>query len=389
MSGRMDDAPQIMTLAGKTLLFLVSEDWYFCSHRLALARAARKAGAKVAVACRVRDHAAMIETEGFTLYPLPFDRSRRNVLADITTLLKIRSLYASLKPDIVHQVAMKPVLYGSIAAWMTGTPAVINALGGLGYLFINHSLSVRMARGVLGILFRFLLNRQNSLLIVQNPDDAAVFEGRIGVTADRMTIIRGAGVNTTHFSPHPEPGSPPVIALCVSRMLWDKGIGELVDAARTLKEKGVPVRVQLAGPRDDNPASIPQETLDEWAREDVVDILGPRSDIADLYHSAHIAVLPSYREGLPKSLLEAAACGLPMVATDVPGCREVCRNGETGLSVPARSVDALADALEKLAINPALRSSFGTAARNAAETEFSDTKIHEQTLDAYQKLINR
>lgn len=385
----MDDTPQIMTLAGKTLLFLVSEDWYFCSHRLALARAAQKAGANVAVACRVRDHAAMIESEGFTLYPLPFDRSRRNVLADIATLLKVRSIYASVKPDIVHQVAMKPVLYGSIAAWLTGVPAVINALGGLGYLFINHSLSVRLARGVLGILFRILLNRQNSLLIVQNPDDAAVFEDKIGIATDRMTIIRGAGVDTTHFSPGSEPEPPPVVALCVSRMLWDKGIGELVDAARALKEKGVAVRVQLVGPRDDNPASIPQQTLDDWAHEDIVDVLGARSDIADLYRNAHIAVLPSYREGLPKSLLEAAACGLPMVATDVPGCREICRDGETGLSVPAQSVDALADALEKLAMDPTLRSSFGTAARKAAETEFSDTKIHEQTLDAYQKLINR
>ncbi|MEQ9491556.1 MAG: glycosyltransferase family 4 protein [Alphaproteobacteria bacterium] len=379
----MDNARHAMTLAGKTILFLVSEDWYFCSHRLRLARAAKQAGADVAVACRVRDHGAAIEAEGFHLYPLPFDRSRRNVFADLATLLKIRKLYTDLQPDIVHQVAMKPVLYGSIAAWLSGVPAVVNALGGLGYLFINRSLPVRVARAGLGLLFRVLLNRRNSLLIVQNPDDAALFENRIGIDASRIRIIRGAGVDTVRFAPGDEPVPPPVIALCVSRMLWDKGIGELVEAARLLKTKGVPLRVRLAGPRDDNPASIPQSTMDAWAAEDVVDILGPRTDIADLYRETHIAVLPSYREGLPKSLLEAAACGKPMVATDVPGCREVCRNGETGLSVPARAVEPLADALERLATDADLRKALGAAARRAAETEFAEDIIHDQTLRAY------
>lgn len=385
MSGRMDNDRHAMTLAGKTILFLVSEDWYFCSHRLRLARAAQQAGATISVACRVRDHADAIKAEGFTLHPLAFDRSSRNILADLSILLRIRALYAETRPDIVHHVAMKPVLYGSIAAWLTGVPVVVNALGGLGYLFINRSLPVRLARSVLGLLFRVLLNRRNSLVIVQNPDDAALFESRIGIDANRLRIIRGAGVDTKHFSRRDEPAAPPVIALCVSRMLWDKGIGELVEAARRLKGKGVPVRVRLAGPRDDNPASIPQATLDAWAAEDVVDILGPRTDIADLYHDAHIAVLPSYREGLPKSLLEAAACGRAMVSTDVPGCREVCRNGETGLLVPARSVKPLADALEKLTTDTELRNTFGAAARQAAETEFSEDLIHEQTLQTYRE----
>ena len=376
-----------MTLTGKTLLFLVSEDWYFCSHRLALARAAQQAGAKIAVACRVRDHAAVIEAEGFSLYPLPFDRSRRNVFADLSTLLKIRSLYDRVKPDIVHHVAMKPVLYGSIAAWLAGVPVIVNALGGMGYLFINRSTGVRIVRTMLGLLFRILLNRRNSSLILQNPDDLALFQDRIGIHPDRMTIIRGAGVDTEQFSPCAEPPSPPIIALCVSRMLWDKGIGELVEAAKILKEREAPVRVQLVGPRDDNPASIPQQTLDAWAKDGIVDVLGPRTDIADLYGKAHIAVLPSYREGLPKSLLEAAACGLPMVATDVPGCREVCRDGETGLLVPAQSVQPLADALEKLAAAPDLRKTYGKAARAAAESEFSETRIHEQTLAAYRSTM--
>lgn len=377
-----------MTLAGKTLLFLVSEDWYFCSHRLSLARAARDAGAEVAVACRVREHGEVIRAEGFSLHPLPFDRSRRNVFADIGTLLKIRSLYKSVRPDIVHHVAMKPVLYGSIAAWLTGVPAVVNALGGLGYLFINRSLPVRFARGILTTLFRVLMNRRNSMLIVQNPDDSGLFNGRIGVAPERITIIRGAGVDTRHFSPGEEPPSPPIIALCVSRMLWDKGIGELVDAARRLKEKGVPLQVRLVGPRDDNPASIPQETLDEWAREDVVDILGERKDIAGLYAQSHIAVLPSYREGLPKSLLEAAACGLPMVATDVPGCREVCRHEETGLLVPVKSVDPLAEALQLLARDGNLRNVYGSAAREAAETEFSEAIVHRKTLELYESMVS-
>lgn len=373
-------------LAGKTLLFLVSEDWYFCSHRLPIARAARDAGMKVTVACRVRDHGDAIRKEGFDLHPIRLNRSGRNPIADVATILALRKLYRSVRPDIVHQVAVKPVLYGSIAAWLAGVPHVVNAMAGLGFVFISNGLFASLIRPVLRPVFRVLLNRPCSRLILQNGDDRALFQTRIGVRPDRIAIIRGSGVDTEAFTPAPEPDGP-IVAACVSRMLWDKGIGELVEAARLLQRRGSGIVVRLVGPTDDNPASIPQSTLDAWRAEGVVEMTGPTTDVAGIYARSHIAVLPSYREGLPKSLLEAASCGLPMVATDVPGCREICRDGETGLSVPVRAAEPLAEALARLADDPDLRRRLGRAARRAAETEFAEPVITRQTLALYETML--
>lgn len=377
-----------MSLQGRKILFLVSEDWYFCSHRLPIARAARDAGAEVVVVARVRDHAAAIEAEGFRLVPTELSRSGRNPLHDLRTLAGLIRLYRRERPDIVHQVALKPALYGSIAAWLARVPATVNAFAGMGFLFISEGVFARTVRPILRLSFRILLNRRQSRVIVQNPDDRALFVDRIGVSADRVTIIRGSGVDTARYMPSPEPPGIPVAA-CVSRMLWDKGIGELVDAARLLKQRGVPIRIRLIGPGDDNPAAVPQSTLDDWAREGIVDIAGPSDDIAAEYGNAHIAVLPSYREGLPKALLEAAACGLPIVATDVPGCREVCRHEDTGLAVPVRTVEPLAEALQTLAENPGLREKYGAAARRLAEVAFAEAIVVRQTLALYEACIGK
>ena len=387
MSTDADNPP--IDLSGRKILFLVSEDWYFLSHRLPIARAARDAGAEVVVATRVRERGADIEAEGFRLVPIELARSGRNPLHDLRTLLSLIALYRRERPDVVHHVALKPALYGSIAAWWTALPVMVNAFAGMGFVFISNGLFARLLRPVIAGLFRFLLNRPASRVIVQNPDDRALFTDRIGVAPQRITIIRGSGVDIETFRPQANDPPDPPLAICVSRMLWDKGIGELVEAARLLKTRGVAIRIRLVGPGDDNPAAIPQATLDAWADEGVVEVAGPSRDIAGAYAAAHIAVLPSYREGLPKSLLEAAAAGLPMVATDVPGCREVCRDGETGLLVPLRSIEPLADALEKLAADPALRTRLGNAARHAAETEFAEAIVIAQTLALYQAQAGR
>lgn len=381
-----------MDLTGKHILYLVTEDWYFWSHRLPFARAARDAGARVSVATRLAEHRDRIEAEGFSTHAIPFDRSGLNPLRDVTTISAISNLYRRERPDLVHHVALKPALYGSIAAGRvrrggngdTG-PCVVNAMAGMGFLFISQRLSAKILRPVIRLAFRFLNNRPATRLIVQNDDDRALFE-TMGVKARRIEVIRGSGVDIDHFRPAPEKPDPPV-AVCVSRMLWDKGIAELVQAARLLKQRGVPVTVRLVGPTDANPASIPQVTLNDWAAEGAIDICGPRDDIAAINAASHIAVLPSYREGLPKSLLEAAASGLPIVATDVEGCREICRDGETGIRVPVRTVEPLADALERLARDPDLRRSLGAGARRAAETEFADTIVVSQTLALYDELL--
>lgn len=383
----MPEPTETQPLAGRTVLFLVTEAAYFLSHRLPLGRAARDRGARVVVACRLGPHRQTLEAEGFEAADIPFNRSGRNPLEDLRTLRAIIALYRRAEPDLVHHVAMKPVLYGSIAAWRCGVPAAVNALGGLGFLFISQGPGARALRAIISAAFGRLLNRYNSVLIVQNGDDRAVFEG-IGVRPGRIRVIRGAGVDTGQFRPSPEPDGPPV-ALCVSRLLRDKGIGELVAAARLLKAKRHPLKVRLVGGVDDNPASFSAAEVEGWAEQGVVECAGPRDDIAAEYAACHIAVLPSYREGLPKSLLEAAACGRPMVATDVPGCREVCRDGETGLLVPPRSVEPLAEALQRLADDAALRAEYGAAARKAAEREFAEEIVIESTMALYSEMLSR
>lgn len=377
-----------MSLKGRKIIYLVSEDWYFCSHRLPLGIAAREAGAEVIVATRVNDHRAQIEAAGLRIVPIEMQRSGTNPFTDLATIRQITDLYRREKPDLVHHVALKPILYGGHAAKRAGVPAIVNAVAGMGFMFISNSLFARTARPVIAWAQRALMNRANTRTILQNPDDVEMYTRQIGVSPDRLTIIPGAGVDIDQFTVVPEPFAVPT-AVCVSRMLRDKGIHELVAATRLLHAKGVELRVRLVGPTDDNPASIPRATLAEWNREGVVEVVGPSEDIAGEYARAHIAVLPSYREGLPKSLLEAAACGRPMVATDVPGCREVCIDGETGLRVPARTVEPLAAALERLTLDPGLRQRLGENARQRAETVFAEKIINAQTLALYEEMLDR
>ncbi len=377
-----------MTLAGQKILYLVSEDWYFCSHRLPIARAARDAGAEVVVATRVQDNRSIIEAEGFRLVQIELSRSGRNPFHDAATLNSLINLYRRERPDIVHHVALKPALYGSIASWLTGIPSMINAFAGMGFLFISEGLFARAVRPIVRVAFRFLLNRPTSRVIVQNPDDFALFTNTIGISPERITIIKGSGVDIEQYQPAPEPDGVPV-AVCVSRMLWDKGIGELVEAARELRDRGTAIRIRLVGPVDENPAAIPMETISSWSKEGIVDVAGSSDDVAGEYARAHIAVLPSYREGLPKSLLEAAAAGLPMVATNVAGCREICLHNETGLLVPLKSSEALADALQTLAEDSSLRARYGREARALTETAFSEPVIVSQTIALYESILSR
>ena len=373
-------------LAGRKVLMLVSEDWYLCSHRLPVGRALREAGADVVVVTRIRDHAEPIRAAGLRLRPTQLDRSGVNPLHDRETIGELLRIYREERPDIVHHVALKPTLYGAFCAARTGVPLVVNALGGLGFLFMARSLRARVLRRGVRFCLRLLLNRPNSRTILQNRDDIGLLVAKAGVRPDNIVLIRGSGVDVDRFRPSPPPDGVPV-AVCVSRMLHDKGIGELVAAARLLRKKGVPIRVRLVGATDDNPASIDERLLAEWKAEGAVEVAGHSTDIAGEYARAHIAVLPSYREGLPKSLLEAAAAGRPMVATDVPGCREICRDDETGLLVPARSVEPLAAALERLARDPDLRERLGRRAREVAVAEFAEEIVVRQTLDLYRSLL--
>lgn len=371
----------------RKLLFLQTEDSTFFSHRLPMARAALGAGFEVVVATRVVAHRERLEREGFRVAALPWRRNSVNPYFELRTLAAIIRLYAAERPDLVHQVTLKPILYGSLAAALCGVPAAVNALTGLGFVFISEGLVARFLRAWAGFALKLAFSKPGSIALFQNEDDRSLFVERGFVTRDRTALIRGSGVDVARFSPSPEPEGVPLVVL-PARMLWDKGVGEFVEAARILAVDGVRARFALIGEQDDeNPAAVPPSRLAQWKSSGVVEWWGLRDDMPEIYAQSHIVCLPSYREGLPKALMEAAACGRPVVGTDVPGCREVVRHESTGLLVPARDAAALAAALRRLLGDKTLRGRLGESGRRMAVADFAQEKIAEQTLAVYDRLM--
>lgn len=369
------------------LLFLVTEDWYFCSHRLPLACAARDAGFDVAVATRVTAHGERIRSAGLRLIPITLRRSSRNPWNELQAIREIAAIYRGEKPDIVHHVALKPVLYGSLAAKIAGVPHTVNALAGMGYVFTSQNASARLLRPWIILAFRFLL--RNSRVILQNPDDRDTLVSAGILNENQAVLIRGSGVDTDAFRYTPEPDTGTPLIVLPARMLWDKGVGEFIAAAEMLRKEGIVASFVLAGERDaDNPAAISLEQLQQWHATGTVTWLGKQEDMPALLALSHIVCLPSYREGLPKALLEAASSGRAIVATDVPGCREAVRHGENGLLVPPRDSTALANALRRLIEDAALRRRFGEYGRAMAEREFSIGQVSAETLALYRGLLS-
>lgn len=365
------------------LLFFVTEDWYFCSHRLVLAVAAREAGFDVTVVTRVREHGEIIRRAGLGLIPFEISRRGMNPLREWRALAHLFTIYRREKPDLIHHVAIKPVLYGTLAARLAGVPHIINAMAGMGWLFTSAKLTARLVKPLVRLTFRILL-RQSSV-IVQNPDDAALVAG-MGLRD--VHLIRGAGVDTQVFHPEPEPDGPLLLVL-PARLLWDKGVGEFVEAARQLKAWGIVARFALVGaPDSENPAAVPETQLTAWQDEGVVEWWGQRTDMPQIFAQAHIVCLPSfYGEGIPKSLLEAAACGRPIVTTDAPGCREIVQDGDNGLLVPLRDVPALTEALARLIAAPDMRRRMGERGRALALGGFSQERVIAETLAVYREAM--
>ncbi len=369
------------------LLFLVTEDWYFCSHRLPIAIEAKRRGFDVVVATNVNGYGDFIESQGITLIALNIDRGNLNPWKELAAIRQLIKVYKNEKPDIVHHVAMKPVLYGSFAAWVTNVPRVVNALAGMGYLFISQHLKTRVFRLGLIYVLSIIFRRNGSRLILQNEDDAGMLIRMNAVRPRDVVLIRGSGVDTEVFYPNAESCDIPVVML-VSRMLSDKGIMEFVEAARLLKAQNISARFVMVGDIDlHNPAAIDESLLAAWHNEGVIEWWGKRDDIPSVLQQAHVVCLPSYREGLPKVLLEAAACGRPIVTTDVPGCREVVKHGENGLLVPVRAITELANALKLLIERPALRQKMGARGRKIAVAEFAVEKVVAETIALYEELL--
>jgi glycosyltransferase involved in cell wall biosynthesis len=371
------------------ILYVLTEDRFFRSHFADRAAAAREAGYSVAVAARDTGERQAIEGAGFPFHPIPFLRGSLNPFAETGAVAALVRLYRSLRPALVHHVALKPVLYGTLAARAAPDAAIIHAPVGMGYIFTSDRFRARVLRGPVGWALRMAFHTPRSRTVLENADDLAALTASGALPKERAVLIRGAGVDVEAFRPSPEPEGPVTVSL-VSRMLWDKGVAEFVDAARRLRTNGSTARFRLVGgPDGENPASIPAAQLAAWHEAGLVEWLGHRADIAAQMAGSHVVCLPSYREGLPKVLLEAMAAGRPVVATNVPGCREAVEPGVNGILVPPRDGAALAEALATLIDSPELRSRMGAAGRRRAETEFASARIAAETLDLYAAMLGR
>lgn len=369
------------------LLLLITDDWYFRSHRLDLAREARDAGMEVFVATSAEDGGTWITREGFTYLPIPFVKGTQLPWGELMAVIKLAHLYRTVRPDIVHHVALKPILYGSWAARLAGVPAVVNAFGGLGFVFSAGGWRARLLRiGVRTALYS-ALSLPNSRVLFQNREDCRQLIRLKIVRSNQTIIVPGVGVDVSRFTPHPEmPGLPIVVLAC--RMLWDKGVGEFVQAARLLKHESVGARFVLVGRTDaGNPTHIPESQLRRWEKEDVVEWWGHRDDMPQILAGAHVVALPSYYEGCPKILLEACACAKPVVATAIPGCAQIVRDGENGFLIPPKDPEALAKIIRVLLENPVLRERLGASGRQIVEREFTAGRMAKQTLAVYHELL--
>lgn len=372
-------------MSQKKLLLLLSEDWFVCSHFLDRAIAAKAAGYDVVVVANENKHGDQIRNEGLRFIPLSYDRSGINLFKELHFLYKIFNLYKAEKPDIVHQISAKPIFYGSFISRLLKVPAVVNAPIGLGYVFSSNELKAKLLKPFIKLAYRLFLNRGNSKVIFENSDDLNYFVEMNALKSEDAILIKGAGVNMKQFTPAPKTGVPSV--MLIARMLRDKGIQEFIEAAKKVLTKNIQARFILVGGLDEaNPTSFTKEQLKEWSKVEGIEWLGKRNDVSELLKQTHIACLPSYREGLPKSLIEAAASGLPIVTTDTVGCREVVEDGVNGFLVPIKSVEPLAGALVKLIENEELRLKMGEKSRQRAEKEFANELVIEQTLKVYSSL---
>ncbi|MGN6185718.1 MAG: glycosyltransferase family 4 protein [Thermoanaerobaculia bacterium] len=374
-------------LTPKRILFVAAEAAFFVTHRLPLALAARANGYEVHVATPRGRLLEKILESGLPWHEVVVQR-KTNVMREARSVPNLVRLYRNLRPDLVHHIAIKAVLYGTIAARITRVPAVVNAVAGLGYAFDDRRTRSLLGRA-LSFSFSNALKHRRMRVIFQNVEDRDVFLKRGWITSEQAELIRGSGVDTTVFTPSSDPKSQPPLIVFASRLLASKGVGEFVEAARIVRAKGESARFAIVGePDPDNPETITREQLDAWAAEGFVETWGRRGDMHAVLHDATLFALPTYyREGVPKALIEAASAGVPAITTDTPGCRDIVVNGETGLLVPPRDADALANAVIALLHDPQKRAAMSIAARKRVVDHFSLDRVIDDTLAIYRELL--
>lgn len=370
------------------VLFFVAEDWFFLSHRIGMAKAAIAAGYRVSVMTRVDEGRAQIQVAGIEVHHFALERAGMNLFYEFITILRIMQMYRKIKPDFVHQVAMKPVVYGSLAARLVGIKGRVNALIGLGFVFSSPTFLANLIRPFLKIMLRIALGGKRARLILQNEDDNTFIKSQKLTPESAIRLIRGSGVDPEEYSFTPENLEQVPLVVLPARLLKDKGIMEYVNAARILiKNKKIKVRMALIGKPDPaNPSSFTDAQVKAWIDEGIIECWGWQKDMVNVLWQSNVVCLPSYREGLPKALLEAASCGRAIVTTDVPGCRELVVDGVNGWVVPVRDPQALADALEEAIKHPDMREKYIKVARKMIEDIFAQDHIHKQTLDVYREI---
>jgi glycosyltransferase involved in cell wall biosynthesis len=370
------------------IVLFANTDWYLYNFRRSLALALRDRGHDLLLVSPPGPYGARLQALGLRWEPVPMRRRSLDPLREAVLVWRLWRLFRRESPQLVHGFTLKCAVYGSIAARLASVPARVNAVAGMGYVFTSEDAKARLLRPLVRWLLRMTLGGRNARLILQNPDDVALFERARLVDPSRIRLIPGSGVDCARFTPGPELGSPaqgrPLRVLLPSRLLRDKGVVEFVEAARRLRGDGRFVACLLAGePDPGNPAAIAGSQVDAWVRDGLVEWLGHVEDMPALFRSVDVVALPSYREGLPKGLIEAAACGCALVTTDVPGCREVVRDGVDGMLVPVRDAPALADAIARLQDDDRLRARLGAAARARALAVFEERMVIAETVAVY------
>ncbi len=377
-----------MSVNTNSILFVVNTTSFFLSHRLPLAKAAKDAGFKVHIATSDSFASPLIKAEGFTHHTIDLKRSGTNIISDFATFISLVKLFRSVNPSLVHLVTIKPVIYGCIAARILRIKSVVAAISGLGTVFIDNSFRGLLRRLLVLKLYKSAFKHPNLAVIFQNKEDRDLFLGKNLIDSKSCHLIRGSGVQISDYPYLPEPDNVPVVVMA-SRLLIDKGVIEFVESAKILKLEGEDIIFRLIGDSDpDNRTGVSENFLNQCHSEGFVELLGYREDISEQYARANVVCLPSYREGLPKSLIEAAACGRAVVTTDVAGCRDAIIPNITGLLCPAKDPKKLATAIKKLILDPNRRQEMGRAGRKLAEVEFAIEHIVRQHLNIYIKLTN-
>jgi len=372
----------------KRLLFIVSEDWYFVSHRLHLAVSAINAGYSVALLSHYTKHQEKIKLAGVETINWQLNRGSKNLIKEIISIKGVVTTIRQFQPSLIHSVAIKPVLYSGIACKMIGLRNRVFALAGLGFIFTSDKRSAKYLRPIIKYSFKFLFKGDKTRLIVQNPEDQAALSTANIINENNISLIRGSGVNMNLYSFSKIPEGTPIIML-PARMLWDKGIGEFVKVAKILKQSGIKARFVLVGSPDvHNPETINDFQLKNWENDQIIEWWGQKEDMAKMYYQSTIVCLPSYREGLPKSLLEAASCGRPIVTYDVPGCREIVKDGYNGYLVQLKSINGLVQAISQLLNDHKLCVQMGKNGRKLVKKHFSQEQIANETLAVWEEVLS-